>query len=120
MRAISLKLKNLVSFPKTIDDKTPQLQLENGFNSLVYRDCVSENKYIYLFNHKQRSNDLVIFKDESDNDITESMAPYLGPLQDFHGAVLTPGDFKHKKITIFRDGKINCFKTFEEHEPLAF
>jgi Family of unknown function (DUF5772) len=125
LRGISNKIKSLFSLgnfqTKHFSSKDLRLQVEDdGFNSLVYRDCVSDSKYIYLFNQKQRSNDLIIFKDEADNDITDYLAPYLGPLQDFHGSMLTPRDFKHKKITIFREGKINCFKTVEEYEPLTF
>lgn len=77
-------------------------------------------KYIYLFNEKARSNDLIIFKDELNSDITDSIEPYLGPLQNFHGSLLTPADFNHKKIYVFRDGSINISKTFEEDEPIVF
>jgi hypothetical protein len=80
----------------------------------------NHKKYIYLFNEKSRSNDLIIFKDEFNNDITDSIEPFLGPLQNFHGSLLTPADFNHKKLYVFRDGLINVSKTFEEHEPIVF
>jgi Family of unknown function (DUF5772) len=96
----------------------------NKRNILLYYDnkIIGNNhkKYIYLFNEKSRSNDLIIFKDEFNNDITDSIEPYLGPLQNFHGSLLTPADFNRKKIYVFRDGLINVSKTFEEHEPIVF
>jgi len=94
------------------------------FNSLVYYDNkMVGNKlkqHIFLFNEKLRSNDLIIFKDELDQDITDFIEPYLGPVQNFHGVPLTPGDFNLKKIKVFRDGTINLSKTFEETEPIVF
>ena len=101
-----------------------RLQLEDNFNSLEYFDnrkvgC-KDKKYIYLFNEKLRSNDLIVFKNELDQDITDCLEPYLGPMQNFHGVPLTPADFNHKKIKIFRDGDICLSKTFEEHEVISF
>jgi hypothetical protein len=93
-------------------------------NTLLYYDSKmvgnKRKKYIFLFNEKARSNDLIIFKDEFNNDITDFIEPYLGPLQNFHGSLLTPADFNHKKIYVFRDGSINVSKTFQEHEPILF
>lgn len=101
-----------------------RLQNDDNFNFLEYYDVSKvgsqEKKYIYLFNEKLRSNDLIIFKDESNRDITDDLEPYLGPMQDFHGVKLTPADFNHKKITIFRDGELNLLKTFEEFEPMVW
>jgi len=102
------------------DIKKVQLEEEEGYNSLAYFDPQNNKKYVFLFNNKLRSNDLIIFKDESDVDITDSIEPYLGPLQNFHGTRLTPRDFNHKKIKCFRDGEINLLKTFEENEPILF
>jgi hypothetical protein len=79
-----------------------------------------DKRYIYLFNEKFRSNDLIIFKDEFDRDITDDIEPYLGPMQNFHGVPLTPGDFNHKKIKVFRDGEICLSKVFEEHDPILW
>ena len=105
-----------------VDD--PFLIQSNKFNILSYYDnkMIGNNhkKYIYLFNEKSRSNDLIIFKDEFNNDITDCIEPFLGPLQNFHGSLLTPGDFNRKKVYVFRDGVINVSKTFEEHEPIVF
>jgi hypothetical protein len=76
-------------------------------------------QYIFKFNEKHRSNDLIIFKDEKDHDITDFIEPYLGPLQNFHGVSYTPADFNHKVIKVFRDGnEISYFKTFQEHDVL--
>jgi hypothetical protein len=97
-----------------------KLRIDDNFNSLEYYDWLKDKKYIYLFNENLRSNDLIIFRDELNNDITDHIEPYLGPMQDFHGVKLTPGDFNHKKITIFRDGEINLLKTFEEHEAMVW
>lgn len=97
------------------------LQLNHNFNVLKYYDSKEPNKqFILLFNENLRSNDLIIFKDADDNDITDEIEPYLGPMQNFHGIPLTPGDFNHKKIKVFRDGDINLLKTFEENEPIKF
>jgi hypothetical protein len=93
-----------------------RLESEDGYSSLEYYS--NDKKYIYLFKENSISNDLIIFKDENDHDITPFLEPYLGPLQDFHGVKLTPGDFNHKKITVFRDGEINLSKTFDENEPI--
>jgi len=98
-----------------------KLDLEDNFNSLTFHDSKPPyKKYIYLFNEKYRSNDLVIFKDEHDNDISDYIEPYLGPMQNFFGSPITPRDFNHKKITVFRDGNINLLKTFEENESICF
>jgi hypothetical protein len=100
-----------------------RLQLGDNFNSLEYFDnrkvgC-KDKKYIYLFNERLRSNDLIVFKNELDQDITDCLEPYLGPMQNFHGVPLTPADFNHKKIKLFRDGDICLSKTFEEHEVMV-
>ena len=99
-----------------------RFQTTNNINSLVYYDKVKGNdkKYIYLFHDKLRSNDLVIFKDENNSDITEHIEPYLGPLQNFHGVPFTPRDFNHKQINVFRDGDICLSKTFEEDQVITF
>ena len=111
-------------FSHTKDDKV-MLQSEDNFSSLVYYDNIQPSKrskklkkYIYLFNEKLRSNDLIIFKDELDQDITDHIEPYLGPMQNFHGSILTPADFNHKQIKVFRDGEINLCKTFNENDAL--
>lgn len=120
-----IKNKFYLLFASTLSDddfytNQNMLQTEDNFNFLEYFDKVGKKpkKYIYLFNKKLRSNDLIIFKDEYDNDITDSIEPYLGPMQNFHGVPLTPSDFNHKKIKIFRDGDICISKVFEENEPL--
>ncbi|ADO00495.1 hypothetical protein WIV_gp151 [Wiseana iridescent virus] len=99
---------------------TPRLQSDENFNFLQYydEDKVNPKKYILMVKKTLRSNDLIIFKDEFNQDITDHIEPYLGPMQNFHGSLITPGDFQHKKITVFRDGEINFFKTFEEDEPI--
>jgi len=104
-----------------VKDFKIRLQKNDNFIFLEYHDIEGVNnhkKYIYLFNQKLRSNDVIIFKDELDNDVTASIEPYLGPMQNFHGVPLTPNDFNHKKIKIFRDGDICMSKVFEENEPL--
>jgi len=97
-----------------------KLQIDDNFNFLEYYDTNGHKKYIFLFNRKLRSNDVIIFKDEFDQDITDSIEPYLGPMQNFHGVPLTPADFNHKQIKVFRDGDICLSKTFEEMEPITF
>ena len=77
-------------------------------------------KYIYLFPAKNKSNDLIVFKDENNNDITKEVEPYLGPLQNFHGVLLTPKDLNYKKIFVFRDGDICFSKTFGQNDHLIF
>lgn len=136
---ISEKIKkffNWTVFNTSKDDKV-RLQFEDNFNSLVYYDSQrfdktlkrkSEKikaknelkKYIFLFKEQLRSNDLIIFKDEFDNDITDDIDPYLGPMQNFHGSRLTPADFNHKQIKVFRDGEINLCKTFYENDVISF
>jgi hypothetical protein len=95
------------------------VKCDSEFNHLEYYDCdKSTKKHVFLFREKSRSNDLIIFKDEFDVDITDFLEPYLGPLQNFHGALLTPWDFEHEKITVFRDGERSLCKTFAKHEPM--
>jgi hypothetical protein len=130
LRKISRNIEKFVSFSNNLfflsfrsDYSKVRLKLQNNFNSLVYYDVEVRGKdkqYIYLFNEKLRSNDLIIFKDESDRDITDYIEPYLGPMQDFHGVPVTPNDFNCKRIKVFRDGEICLFKTFEEYEPIKF
>ena len=91
---------------------------EDGFGSLTYYD--EGKKYIYLFPVKNKSNDLIVFKDENNNDITKEIEPYLGPLQNFHGVLLTPKDLNYKKIFVFRDGDICFSKTFGQNDHLIF
>jgi hypothetical protein len=118
------KLKHFIPLSliggRKLKDSTIRLQKDDNFIFLEYYDNDENNhkKYIYLFDQKLRSNDVIIFKDELDNDITASIEPYLGPMQNFHGVPLTPNDFNHKKIKIFRDGDICMSKTFEENQPL--
>lgn len=124
-RKLNLQIKKWFNFNIHLFNGTKysRLQLEDNFNSLVYYDVKvgkKDKQYIYLFNEKLRSNDLIIFKDESDRDITDHIEPYLGPLQNFHGVPVTPGDFNCKKIKVFRDGDICLSKIFEEHEPIKF
>lgn len=89
------------------------------FYSFKYNDPKYNKNYIFKFNEKHRSNDLIIFKDEFDNDITDLIEPYLGPLQNFHGISYTPFDFNHKIIKVFRDGNdVSYLKTFEEYDVL--
>ena len=38
--------------------------------------------------------------DENDNDIHDTIYPYLGPNLDCHGSFLCPKDFGYKKIKI--------------------
>lgn len=91
---------------------------EDGYGSLTYYD--EGKKYIYLFPAKNKSNDLIVFKDENNNDITKEVEPYLGPLQNFHGVLLTPKDLNYKKIFVFRDGDICFSKTFGQNDHLIF
>lgn len=120
LKWIKTPLNTILSFFETQKDKVNLLQEEDEYQSLEYQDCKYHKKYIYLFNKNLRSNDLIIFKDENEDDITDYIEPYLGPLQDFHGSLLTPKDFNHKKISVFRDGEINLSKTFEENDPIVF
>jgi hypothetical protein len=89
-----------------------------GFNFVKYYDQQMDKHHIMIFKESMRSNDLMIFKDEMGQDITNFLEPYLGPLQNFHGSDLTPDDFKHERITVFRDGEINVYKTFERYEKI--
>jgi hypothetical protein len=115
-------LNGLVSSSLDKDDRL-RLQREDGYSSLIYYDCngtQTPKKYIYLFKEKERSNDLIIFKDEDECDVTAEIEPYLGPMQNFHGSKLTPRDFNHTKLIVFRDGEINLMKTFEEDDIITF
>jgi hypothetical protein len=104
-------------------DSTFRLNLKDNFNSLIYEDYIkvaNKNKrYIYLFPEKFRSNDLIIFRDAFDTDITDYIEPFLGPMQNFHGVPFTPVDFNFKQIKVFRDGEICLSKTFEENEVIT-
>lgn len=104
-------------------DSTFRLNLRDNFNSLIYEDHIkvaNKNKrYIYLFPEKFRSNDLIIFRDVFDKDITHHIEPFLGPMQNFHGVPFTPADFNFKQIKVFRDGEICLSKTFEENEVIT-
>ncbi|CCV01716.1 hypothetical protein IIV22_039R [Invertebrate iridescent virus 22] len=120
--AIKYKIQKVKNYFKLLvqpqGNDVPKLQTEDNFNFIQYYDEKEEKKYIYLFNKKYKSNDLIIFKDELNQDITNSIEPYLGPMQNFHGTPLTPHDLNHKKITIFRDGDVSLSKTFDEYEPM--
>jgi hypothetical protein len=85
---------------------------------MVYNDPKYNKNYIFKFDEKHRSNDLIIFKDEFDHDITDLIEPYLGPLQNFHGISYTPIDFDRKIIKVFRDGNVSYLKTFEKYDVL--
>lgn len=95
------------------------LKLDDNKNFLEYMDKKYNKKYIFMFKENQRSNDLIIFKNEYDQDITDIIEPYLGPLQNFHGILYTPLDFNQKVIKVFREGvEISYIKTFKEDEIL--
>ena len=107
-----------------IDYRLSSLRDDENYSFVKYFDlkessALKNKVHIYMFHNKHRSTDLIIFKDENDQDITDKIEPYLGPLQNFHGTVFTPSDFNHKKIKVFRDGEINLSKTFEENEPIV-
>lgn len=126
-QSVVTKFKNNVSRIlrfRLMQNNTTVLQVQNKINILSYYDNkMIENKYrkhVFMFNETLRSNDLIIFKNEFGKDITDCIEPYLGPMQNFHGVPLTPKDFCHKKINVFRDGSINMLKTFEENEPIIF
>jgi hypothetical protein len=126
-RQLSNRLSRLIHrvgpVPKGCHDSSSKIMKQaNNMSVLSYYDVINDKckKYIFLFSEKARSNDLIIFKDEFNNDITDFIEPYLGPLQNFHGSLLTPRDFNHKKIYVFRDGSINVSKTFEGDEPIVF
>lgn len=104
--------------------KTPALKVDRLTNhaSLTYYD--PDNGYaehIFLFRKGCVSNDLIVFTDgDTGKDVTDSIAPYLGPMQNFHGSALSPDDFGFDKIKVFRDGDINLIKTFSRNEPITF
>lgn len=86
---------------------------------LEYHDKKYNKNYIFMFKENQRSNDLIIFKNEYDEDITDLLEPYLGPLQNFHGISYTPNDFNQKIVKVFREGiELNYLKTFKKDEIL--
>jgi hypothetical protein len=103
-------------------ERTPYIKIDGQKRALNYYDTLKVNnknkKFIFLFFEKYRSNDLIIFKNEDEKDITDEIEPYLGPLQNFHGVPITPGDLNHKKIKVFRDGEICLLKTFDENDPI--
>lgn len=106
---------------------TPTLEYDDDYSSIVYNDNCSNalktpqsKQFVYLFHEKHRSNDLIVFKDENDKDVTDDIERYLGPLQNFHGSPLTPKDLGHQKISVFREGQINMVRTFQKDEPITF
>jgi hypothetical protein len=111
--------KGVVAVVTTPDkNNVARLQKTSDHNFLTYRD--NDQEYCYMFRVEHRSNDLIIFTDELDQDVTNLLTPYLGPMQNFHGSSLTPGDFHRKKIKVFRDGKISLMRTFNEDDPIIF
>ena len=55
--------------------------------------------------------------DENDNDITDTMQAYLGPLENFHGNTFTPEFFAKKEITLSLSS--GCDKTFGINDTLS-
>lgn len=109
-------------FIKYFFDKKPSEQQEptlikNG-NKYILTYFHGKKKHVFVFDEAARSNDLIIFKDEFNKDITDEIEPFLGPLQNFHGVLYKPNDFGHKKINVFRDGVINFSKTFDENDHI--
>lgn len=102
-----------------VDDRV-KLEFKDGYGSLAYYDPTLKKQHIFLFKENRRLNDLIIFRDENEVDITDSIEPYLGPMQNFHGVPLTPKDFGRNKIKVFRDGEISLNKTFEKDEVINF
>jgi hypothetical protein len=120
-RAVLLNLSTtraLIELTRRIKNETPRTTKDNLTTRLVYRDGTSE--WVFMFPNKLRSEDLIVFTNEQNVDVTYKIEPYLGPLQNFHGVCYTPADFGYKSLLMFRDGNINICRKFTEHEVIVF
>lgn len=64
--------------------------------SYKYKD----KSYFYLLKIPRGTPPLLSITDENNNDIYDSINPYLGPNLDCHGATICPSDFGYEKIKI--------------------
>lgn len=56
--------------------------------------------FYYLFKSKNNSQPIKNIKNESGQDVTDAVLPYLGPHLDCHGACIYPKDFGYVSIKI--------------------
>lgn len=75
-------------------------------------------KYYYLFKSKNNSQPIKYIKDNNNNDITDTLLPYLGPHLDCHGACICPKDFGYSSIKI--ETMFDQTFLFEEDQEITF
>lgn len=75
-----------------------------------------DNTYKFRTSLKRGMSDPIVFLDENDKDVSEEIAPYLGPGEDFHSIKYTPHDFGYTKIKVIRDGSDPL--EFNEHADI--
>lgn len=108
----------LIELMRRVRNEIPRTTNENCTTQLAYRD--GSKDWMFMFPNRLRSEDLIVFTDEQNLDVTHKIEPYLGPLQNFHGVCYTPADFGYKSLLVFRDGNINIYRKFDQDEVLVF
>ena len=61
---------------------------------------IKGRRYTMRIKCKKGPHVMIQASDENDNDITEIIQAYAGPMEDFHGIVFTPNDFGHNEVTL--------------------
>ena len=76
----------------------PSISHSPTHTTITYQDGSKE----YKVRWKRKTSPSFIHKitDDKGNDITQDVAPYLGPDHDCHGIALTPKDIGHKAVTV--------------------
>ncbi len=97
-------------FPK--EENVKQLGRSKIEVSYKYRD----NEYKFRTRVKRGVSSVFQFVDETGENVTSVLAPYIGPGEDFHSIKYTPADFGYKRITVYKDE--DDAKAFEEYQDI--
>jgi hypothetical protein len=84
----------------------------------TYEITYSIGGKIYKFNTgcKKGMGSVLQIIDDNNNDVTEKIEPYFGPMENFHKNDYSPSTFECKTLTFnYSDGST---KTFNEHETI--
>ena len=87
-----------------------------GNNTYEINYVVNGRMYTMVVVPKKGPRDIIQVIDECNNDVTDIIAPYTGPNEDWHTRVFKPSFFSKKSLTFNRS---NCEEiTFTENEEI--
>jgi len=103
----------LQSLYKILFVNKDKCKITNISNSkLLISYCHNGHLYKILLNSKLKPNYIFSITNENNEDISNILNPYLGPLQNFHNQKITPNDINMNQInikTIFKEYTFNKY-----------